>query len=412
MAPQVAKVQRLPYDAEKFVGDQRIELVDMVVRRIRNCCQGEPLSEPRLLAFTGEVGIGKTWLLTHMYYELNKKKKEWAPADCFFVHRIELRNRNETDEDFDPTYEVIQLLRQLAQDLLGEAAAGQIEESSLPGLSQKVISDLRDLLQDHVLVLLLDAVYEADYDLLELFEDYLLGPLALEPNVLIVMASRGQRYAWTTPQLVRGSDLVELRPFSAEEVADQVAAYGAEAKRHISRIYEIGQGVPLATYCLAHDLGILRDGQPSDLENTLDQFLSPVHPDQRPQVKANIRALCVLNAFDDDRIMVMMPKYRQLVEQAPPTESLSFAESVTIRRQLVREALARYVLEDGAYVLDGFVRKLAEETLKRLDPDQAIWRSLHETAAALYANWQEKYSAEKERWAAEKAYHELQLEQS
>lgn len=389
MNPQSIAGLRPPYKADEFVG--RGALVSEFNERAQRLCNGEWLpANQRIIVLTGEVGIGKTWLLKHLHQQFSQQFSKQL-----LLHWFDLPNRNRLPEDYDATRMLIQILLTFAETLLGNAVVQRITNITLPDLSRQIIEQLRSRLQSHYLAIFLDEVFEADWSFLELFEEHLLGPLAIEKKVLVIMAGRGRIFPWATPELRFEADLRSLEPFTVDETRSQLQAQQPRAAQQADQIRQTSGGVPLINFLL---------GQGTKLDRVINEILSMIAGGDYRTMRQNLEALCVLQAFDDDRIQQMITAYRAIGNKGNSFGALSLSQSVEIRRALVHEALVHYDKKQGAYVLDKHLRRLLEEHL-RLHENRLVWCHLHKTAHALYKEWQGKYTRNQQHWQAEMDYH-------
>jgi len=400
------QIKRPSFDPTAFVGRSdesvgRSKEVNLILTKARQLCRGEKV-EQRVTVFSGEAALGKTWLLCYIERELQS-----GPCpERMKTYRLAPPDRSHIENDFDATREVKKILEEFAQAVLGEA----VQEISLPELSRRVMDLTKKMLESFYLVLFVDAVFEADWNFLELFEEHFLGPLAINPNVLIVLSGRGRKFPWATPELRFRADFHDLQPFTLEDTKAQIERLdrpALAASDSVDVIQEISQGVPGTTHWLIQDENFLNDQNPQMLDTILNHLLESVAEENRAKIRRYIEALCVLRAFDDDRVSRLVQVYEQTVGDSPDNLALSHAASVNIQKTLVHESLAQYQNTQGAYMLDKYIAKLAEEYLKRKNP--ALWRHLHTTAMKIYDEWIVKYERTKERWIAEKSYHESVL---
>ena len=241
----------------------------------------------------------------------------------------------------------------------------------------------------------------------------MLGPLAIEERVLIVMAGRGRRFPWATPEL-RFHEEYHLVPlFTVEETKEQLARYHPElqALGDIEKIYELSHGVPQINSLLARRPE-LRMSSIESYNAIIDQQLSfVVKEDERNDTRKHLEALCILNAFDDDRIVALTDAYAKTKrgQRVGAQENISLSQCVGIRRDLVYKALARYDTGKGAYVMDQYIQFACQAYLRSLESPPTTWCSLHQTAQKLYREWENKYSDNGDKWRAEAAAHHRAL---
>jgi len=298
-------------------------------------------------------------------------------------------------EDWNPLIAVTDILQHLAKTLNLKL---QTDEPSK--MSRRFLAQVTERLDDRVVVLLVDHVYEADWDLLDALEEYVLGPLAVEPQTLIVLAGRGRPYPFTTPELRFDAKFIDLGLFSASTTREQLKRQRKRAVSRTQKIYDIGQGNPLATYLLAE-----YEDPGEALDQVIHEMLKSIEdPSRRQSVREYLEALCVLRVFDEARIPAMLaayyddPQYRQWLH----------AQAHQVREALVETGFARWDSDESAYVLDKTVRQLVEQYMRNNKPP--IWDRLRCAAAALYQEWAQRYERTRERWQEAYQYHHQRLE--
>ena len=355
----------------------REEEIKLVMGKVEELRAGRPV-EKRAITFTGERGTGKTWLLAHLKTSL---------SDLTEVIALSLDLK--AYKDRDPTSAVAQIIRQV-----NCAAGGSDEELGieLPEMSRKLVGRLKGVLSTKVLVLLLDHVHESDWNLLSMLEDYLLGPLIAMPRVLIVMTGRGWLYPWKTPELRLKAEFVDLKPFSQEDTKAQVERQ-VQNPRITEDVYQFSDGNPLANYLIA-SLGV-----PEGLNKIIEGLIEPVPPERRQKVREYLEALCVLRAFDEERIPTMLAVYYG----DDTYRNWTYAQAREVRQELIRWALARWDPKQGGYVIDKTIRKLVEEYLKTARPEK--WQALQKAASELYQRWAREFPRTGKRWEEEAQYH-------
>jgi hypothetical protein len=376
----------IEYSIDRFVN--REEEVKDVYKKIDDLSANRSVDK-RVIIFTGERGTGKSWLLLHLQESVNKKCKTALIDLDKYV-------------DWEPTLAVVELLNQL-YDLV-KLSSGNLGKT-LPEMSRNLMTDLWKLLKDKPLVLFVDHVYESDWGLLSTLEDYLLGPLSLEPRVLLVMAGRGRPYPFKTPELRLQADFCDLSPFSKEATTEQLEHQSVKnlSEDRITIIHEISGGNPLANFLLA----TLPDASAA-LDRVIEGMLETVPTDSRRQVRDYLEALCVLQSFDEERIPTMLAAYYDDNRY----KDWSYAQARQVRALLVKWGFAHWDEEKGAYALDPLTRKLFEHYLEnvRTSADRDIWQKLQLAALGLYKKWVKDYPRTRKYWKREQAYHSAQLD--
>lgn len=378
-------IMRLPeYRRDKFVGrDEQIKLTNDIARKIGN---GERM-ERRTLIFTGERAVGKSWLLGRLADLL-------AELD-FTVFKVNLKDY--PLETGDPQSAASAMAGRILLQLAKQLGYPEPRVDSVSELSRNVIEVARAQLRAKPLVVCVDHVYESDWYLLAAVEDYVLGPLAIEPRVLIIMAGRGRPYPFKTPELRLKAQSIELKQFTEQETAEQLS--GVDDIK-VKEIYQLSSGNAGANELLAKS----PNTPAAALDEVIEGMLEPVPTEHRRLLRDYLEALCVLKAFDEGRIPTILAAYYN--DKA--YEQWTYAQARDARELLTRWAFARWDADQGGYVLHDMTRNLLEQYLRNARPDR--WRDLQCAAKQLYNSWVDKYTRNKNRWEQERSYHSEQLE--
>ncbi|MCX7840440.1 MAG: hypothetical protein N2559_13455, partial [Anaerolineae bacterium] len=318
---------------------------------------------------------GKTWLLKHLAEEIPKIGK-------VSVYLLDIKPDTTVNK-------VIEDFRQRLLELKNGLAKTPAE------MSRQVMQELRALLYKQFLVILVDQAYESDWKLLGEIEEYFLGPLAIEPRVFVVMAGRGRAYPWKTPELRLYADFKKLGPFTDEnQTVEQLDKQAPEGKGRAKEIHQLSGGNPLANYYLAKGASI---------DTVINYILEVISPESRIKAREYLEALCVLQAFDEERIPAMLAAYYDDSTYL----RWRYAQTRPVRDLLVKAAFARWNEDAGGFILDSQTQRLVENYLKTEQPDK--WKRLHCAAYRLYRNWMEEYSRARDHWQAQAHYHAQQL---
>jgi len=379
----MANLQLPEYTPGRFVN--REDEIKLITQKVQALIERR-LVERRTVVFVGECGVGKSWLMDHLQAILPRQFRDLK------VLRLDLK----AYVDEDPTWAVADMIRRVS---IGTSGPGECLGPDLATMSRRLMEHLRGILRKSILLLLMDHVHESNWNLLPLLEDYLLGPLAAEPRVLIIMTGRGRLYPWKTPELRLKADFKDLLPFQRpEETQAQLEQQAYKALPQAPEIHTLSQGNPLANYLLG-TLGVLEG-----LDRVVEEILEPVPADRRRQVREYLEALCVLNAFDEERIPEMLATYYG----DDSYRQWTYAQARQVREELIHWAFARWNADAGGYILDPAVRRLVEEYLKKAQPEK--WRALQQTAHDMYTRWAEEFARTRERWQKEASYHHRSLQ--
>jgi len=384
-----AITKMLHYAKKHFIG--REDQLAEVRKKAEKLSAGEQ-EERRTVIFTGERAIGKSWLLQRL--------AELLAELGFTVFRVDLKayaNKPKTDKP-DEEVAVANILLDLHR-LWGEKQSPG--GASLAELSRNVLEVVRKQLPEKPLAVCVDHVYESNWNLLAALEEYVLGPLAIEPRVLIILAGRGRLYPFKTPELRLKVEPEELVPFSLDETIEQLTVQHKAAVPLAEKIHAISGGNPGANDLLAQH----PEAPALALDEVLEGMLDPVPPEQRQKVREYLEALCVLNAFDEERIPPMLAIYYNDPETY---DNWKYAQARDARELLTRWAFARWDADQGGYVLHDMPRRLLEQYLRKAHPN--LWCDLQLAAKQLYNRWVGMYQRNKSRWENEHHYHEDQLQ--
>jgi len=356
-----------------------------VMEKARDLIKGCPVDK-HTVSFVGERGTGKSWLLAHLRHELEK------------VGKLLLFSLNLADYvESAPDIAMMNVLRSFNREVLGRE---ELPGATPADMSRMLMEKVRPLLERRPLALLVDSVYESDWRLLAALEDYLLGPLAIVPGMLIVMAGRGRPYPWRTPELRLEAEFVDLHPFSDVALTEaQLARQQKKAVPKAAEIHRLSGGNPLANYLLA-----AYDDPVVALNQVVEGMLETVPAERRRLVRDYLEALCVLRSFDEERIPMMLAAYYDDASY----RRWSYAQARLVREEVVKWAFAHWDEEQGGYVLDGPTRRLLERYLTTAEPDR--WKRLQRAAFELYERWAQAYPRTRARWQREVKYHVCQLQ--
>lgn len=317
--PYSMESAKLPqYTNEAFI-NRDIEIA-LVEEKAKALIQRLPLDE-RTMIFLGQRGTGKSWLIRHLQTRLNML----SAIISLVIDLEDYRGSN-------PEEAVKNILYHL-NDLLFKQSTLLTEE--LPELSREFMRHLRVTLIEQPIALLIDTVFESDWQLLATLERYLLGPLAAESRVMIVMAGRGQAYPWKTPELRLRAKFHNLEPFTPEQTKAQLTRQNPKSVDHYFEIHKHSGGNPLASFMLAD-----RPESPDmGLDQAIDEMLKVIPPSEdRQQLRQNLEAISVLNAFDEEQIPPMLAAYyndKRYQEWKP-------AQARQIRENIVRWSFAQW----------------------------------------------------------------------
>jgi hypothetical protein len=369
------------FDPAKFINRKReTQMVETLVSEVALTLrsQGQPRS-PRVMVFTGERGLGKTWLLHQIEHIVCQKSN--LPVKCCYLNLKEYQG-------LDPLVAIRRILNDIARSSLEMADQMELGAGEL---SQTVIQKIGQVFGDQIFMLLIDHVYESKWELLGALETFVLAPLVVRPNVVLVMAGRGKAFPWAQRELVVPS--VELAPFNLEDTQRQLDENPGEAQA----VQSISRGVPLANFYLR------RGTSADDLLGYIEDILEVIPEDERPISQDSLIALSILQAFDETRLKEMLAIYQDRPEWA----EAPYGRLRQIKETLFRSGFAAWMPTARGNVLQETTRRILEKYLKLKAPRK--WGEMHQKAIDIYHDYLQKYPNGTERWNLEIDYHQDQL---
>ena len=403
------------YDQRTFVPRSETQDVQRLVASIATGHRGEI----RAVDFSGEPGVGKSWLLRHLAEAevtlhdaeqpignaLGDAPVGGTPGVRSLYVNLEDWRGNPEDTAKALILAVDRRVSDWAQLLTPTASLGGGEAASLADLSRWLEADVRTLLEGaaQALVLLLDYAHEAPWRLLELFDKHVVGPLAAIPRVFTVTAGRGKAYPWEAVDLRLHTHTIEISPFDVKQTHRQLKEqidkeFSLEDAREI---WEITKGYPRSNYALG---AMGKTEWPKAIDAELQYLLEVVSgPGLGGQLQKHLMALCVLRRFRDDQILPMLAGYYN----DPAREQESIAKAVSIRKALVQYDLVRW--DDTRPAMWKIHDRLRSLLLGALADDRPLAIRMNCKASEIFLRYAELYENTRDLWLDEALYHEKQL---
>jgi len=445
------------YRPDLFVNrEQEIETVNRALQNIAR--GGGDAEQVRTIVFRGERGLGKSWLALHLHRSVLREEAPRMLPDYRIVSlfvslspppeglTVDEREWHITHDDAhriageDEThYEA--LLQKLVAWVAEQLGIVRAPYAPVRDLSAWLAQDVKHKLESEphlVICLILDSVFETNWNFLDHLERYLLAAFAALPRVLIVMTGRGRPYLWKSPYLRTERDEQSLTPFSVEQVVEQirrslsnapdrppaVADLSDEALTRLAqRVIDLGGGYPLTNELLASAFvrqALDRMPEGENLEQALDRetisadvldavarrLLEVIPEERRDRLREAFDALCVLkDGFRENEMPYLLAALRNT---QPEGSAYTIAAMRELRDRLIETNLVRW--QDKRYVLDEAVRIVLERHLKLQRHN--VWRRLHEHAADLYETWAQKYPGSRGYFEPRANYHRSVLEEN
>lgn len=371
------------YSTHGFVNRER-ELA--LVRQRLEALLNRQRVEKRTFIFTGQHGIGKSWFLLHLRDLLQRENGV----------KVQHLNLGAYPATLAPQAVLLQIIAKMSDELLADLA---IPYTTPDTAAAYLLTSIREkILRDEVLVILLDTVYESPRPLLAILEAYLLGPLAIENNVLMILAGRGREYPWSTPELRLQAEFHTLPLFSDTSTAAQLQRHNHAAYSRAREIHAVSLGNPKTTLLLAEN---------EDTIAVLDQVIGEMLPSDHPErqlIREHVEALAIVRGFDYSQ----MPYLLSVYYDQPALQSLPRRELRVILDRLLEPGLVYWNTTRLAYTFHEAMRNLIDRYLHQAKP--VLWGKLHASCIDLYQGWVGAKSTHSSQWQEELTYHRHELE--
>jgi hypothetical protein len=358
----------------------RVDEIDFVRRKLEQVLEGQIL-EKRTTIFTGEHGMGKSWLLHHL--------RENLASPQVVTHYFNLENYFKQPD-----------LGQAAQQLCAELWQALFKTtmpacSSLEQATRVLITAVKEqILPQQALVFLIDTVYEAPRAFLSDLDDYVLSAFAIEPKVLLVLAGRGREYSFRAPELRLRADFITLLPFNQTITQEQLQRQLPGKAKETAHVYAITFGNPKANGLLAAS-----DNSPAALSLLIDEMLVPIELGNRSLIRTYLEAFAIPQRFDYSHVPHLLCAYHD----DSTYKKLARREVRDIFDLLLDPGLIFWNTTRLAYTVHDSTRNILLQYLKAAQLDRC--RRLHLACVDLYQVWVASGLRNAEQWQAELEYH-------
>ncbi len=259
--PDAPTPTREAYNATHFVG--REEELRAIRRKIEEGQAGYPITRP-LIHLWGAPGIGKSWLLQHIYTKSFVEIENSAKLDTRRVLTALVDFTKLPFKAEDPG-SVKALLQALKDDLQREKAPSPDDSEDKGAISvDHFIQDVIEWSKRFIMVFLFDGVEKLHPDDFFWLEREIIAPLARTDRVLFVIASRKELPRWKEFSVRQRLEVWELQGFDLQTTQEQLTRYALpeEAAREI---YPYTFGHPYANQVWS--VAWREEGKPSEEKN-------------------------------------------------------------------------------------------------------------------------------------------------
>ena len=369
-----------PYSFDRFVDrDAEIGLVTGILQQLSNT--GEQAALNKTILFRGERGYGKTWLSFHLHRTILKTNN----VESLFIALNPLpkeyqNNLADREWAIPGTHQPEAACNLLMQWVCDQLTIRYPKGPNLVEIKKSLVKGVEGKFnQSHFLVLILDSVFEADWNLLEKVENYFLAPLADIPNVLFIMTGRGKPYPWISPALRMGMQEKRMGEFPSKILSKIKSSSAWVSNLKSSELSKLAGGSPLVCYLLLQYKDPIQA-----LDAVADYLLEVVSNGSNPKsLRQAFEALCVLDEFRDGEMEVMLKAYYGAKKEPMPPTTI---------RELQDELLGTHLFrwEGSGFRVDASLRNVLRNYLK--NNQKGLWKHLNCTAYGIYSDFALKYT--------------------
>ncbi len=418
-----------PYTDKEFTN--RANELNLIEEKVRAIQRGRIVFTP-LVNFHGIIGIGKSWLITQIYYE-NERENESISA------LVNFGNHLRPDSPQARLDALAALVKSMERQM--ESKGGELYEK-WEDLSQAISGDERPpevvedfvdfirLLTDHhiVPILIFDTTEKASDDLFYWLEEQVIERVVRGDKVVAIFAGR-ERVRFKKFEVRRRVEAVELKPFNQEQTGDQLQKIQQKSPDR-RRIYEqllealprgiveavlrFSAGHPLTSREVLEkliDISQQREKEIGDKEalkeilgeigGVVDRIIDQVILEEaEPKLRAYLRNVFIPRKFNVSHLRFCLRRF----------ENESYAEKadsfyLDLIARMVETKLVRWSSDHRGYILDPIVRKMMANLLREHKEKKDEYIERHQAAIELYDSWITKYPENATSYIIEKLFH-------
>ncbi|MEZ0397192.1 MAG: hypothetical protein ABWK53_12290 [Anaerolineales bacterium] len=362
-----------PYSKETFIHRSEVDLIQGKFKQFIE--SGGSVRPPKAILFRGERGFGKTWLCFHLHRTVLPELS--SSIKSLYMALFDLPKEYRGDQAKQTGEWVIPQVAEPADEACKKLMKWICDQLEISYPNDPTWLEMRRALVGGVetkftginaLVLILDSVFEAGWDLLEVIEENMLAPLAELPNVFFIMTGRGRPYPWISPTLRMGVQEEALKDFPIEQLT--------KGDRQVA---ELSGGSPLVAYALMQT-----DDPVRALDEVTEYLLEVIPPSmERRRLRDAFEAFCVLDEFREGEMETMLRAYYEAKKQPLPPYPIR-----DVRDELLKTYLFRW--EGGGFRVDASLKNVLRNYLKQHQPE--LWRHLNCAAYQIYLKYADKYT--------------------
>jgi hypothetical protein len=387
-----------PYAPAFFVNrDDELLEIDKKVEQLQ---AGGTVPDP-IVNFWGVGGIGKTWLLQHLYHRYRYQAEPSIGLPSLKRSTFALLY---TFSDEPRTTSLTQAVKELGAQALSQLPSSVSNEdhallvrASETGNVEALLRSLAKLSTRFVLLLLLDAADTVPASVWEELETQLIEPVVLGGNALVIVAGRRQVPRWRRFEVrrrVMEPEKSHLRAFDRQAVINQINKL--DYRIPIDLLLPYTAGNPLLVEAIAWHIRAWtpQDKKPDQASlnqhrGDLLQILSAYEQQLLEHVPSDLKP--VLYAVSPLRFYRLESLRFMLTKQSPEAGSRSEFYYLNTLRALDREIeVVWWDRECRAYATSETVRKVINR--RWLLEDGKNYTARHGSALEMYWDWASDYA--------------------
>ncbi len=415
------------YQPDYFVESAREDEIYLVAEKVEQARAGSRIRAP-LVSFWGVAGIGKTWLLKHLYqtyrYQTGERiEAEWEQlrptVAIYFSFEAAGASIEPTCADLVKAL-ADALLQELSDGFLDAAEKRALQQAGQHGDCEEFVTAVSSLAENKLTpVFLFDAIEGLDTKFLSDLETLLMAPLLATDQIIIVLSGRRRVPRWNLVEVRRrltASARSQVSPFNLEEIRLQYQRRGLPEPRYLAdTLYDLTAGNPLLAARLSQFVvAWAQQNNVEDIEsinlNDLEPQIITLLVEYQDSIFQHIsaRLASYLNALMPLRFY-RTEALRYMAGQSDLDKHLTDVKLLRILRDLDREThIVWWSDSQNAYVTAPVARQVINQRLLLEDREKFV--ANHQTALDLYWQWCDRYPENSAVYLTEICFHQATID--
>ena len=392
------------YAPDKFIPRQ--PELERISGYVQQATRGERIEWP-VINYWGVTGIGKTWLLKHIYHLYRYPARGQQPT---LVLQYEFGNKKLAELPTIASALAKQLKKQLPLELESkknvQQAVSQAKEGNIHALIHALDACVTNKL---VPIILFDNTESITAEEWHEIEKVFIEPLVVNGRILFIVAGRRYIPRWRRFEVrrrVQDPHQTHLTPFSKESVTRLIE------NRHYNIDADILLPLTAGNPRLVDELGgMLQEMSQNAVVNPtfIQQYSKPIvailHEYEKGLLKnvpedmhSYLYAVIPLRAYRMEALRFMLKK-----ASGDKYEMWAEGDYLRVLRELDQTEIVWWNRDRRAYTTDYIARRIINQRHLLGDPD--VFVQLHQNAFSLYLGWANEHKATSEDFILEAWFH-------